>query len=67
MVPPSQFIPVAEDAGLIHELTLWLLDEACRQLAAWRAALLGYYMFSSYFFLFFNIFCNFLIFCWDTI
>ncbi|MDR6768869.1 diguanylate cyclase (GGDEF)-like protein/PAS domain S-box-containing protein [Acidovorax delafieldii] len=38
MVPPSQFIPVAEDAGLIHELTLWLLDEACRQLAAWRAA-----------------------------
>ena len=38
MVPPSQFIPVAEDAGLIHELTLWLLDEACRQLAAWRTA-----------------------------
>nr|WP_060987347.1 EAL domain-containing protein [uncultured Acidovorax sp.] len=38
MVPPSQFIPVAEDAGLIHELTLWLLDEGCRQLAAWRAA-----------------------------
>ena len=38
MVPPSQFIPVAEDAGLIHELTLWLLDEACRQLAAWRCA-----------------------------
>ena len=38
MVPPSQFIPVAEEAGLIHELTLWLLDEACRQLAAWRAA-----------------------------
>ncbi|HVL46439.1 MAG TPA: EAL domain-containing protein [Acidovorax sp.] len=38
MVPPSQFISVAEDAGLIHELTLWLLDEACRQLAAWRAA-----------------------------
>ncbi|PJI97043.1 diguanylate cyclase/phosphodiesterase with PAS/PAC sensor(s) [Acidovorax sp. 69] len=38
MVPPSQFIPVAEEAGLIHTLTLWLLDEACRQLAAWRAA-----------------------------
>lgn len=38
MVPPGQFIPVAEEAGLIHELTLWLLDEACRQLAAWRAA-----------------------------
>ncbi|WP_298211404.1 EAL domain-containing protein [Acidovorax sp.] len=38
MVPPSQFIPVAEETGLIHGLTLWLLDEACRQLAAWRAA-----------------------------
>ncbi|RQO81331.1 EAL domain-containing protein [Acidovorax sp. FJL06] len=38
MVPPSQFIPVAEEAGLIHALTLWLLDEACRQLAAWRTA-----------------------------
>ncbi|MFN3439051.1 MAG: EAL domain-containing protein [Acidovorax sp.] len=37
-VPPSQFIPVAEEAGLIHDLTLWLLDEACGQLAAWRAA-----------------------------
>lgn len=42
MVPPSQFIPVAEEAGLIHELTLWLLDEACRQLTAWRAA--GHYV-----------------------
>ncbi|OGB11586.1 MAG: diguanylate cyclase [Burkholderiales bacterium RIFCSPHIGHO2_12_FULL_65_48] len=38
MVPPSRFIPVAEEAGLIHELTLWLLDEACAQLSAWRAA-----------------------------
>ena len=38
MVPPDRFIPVAEEAGLIHELTLWLLDEACAQLAAWRAA-----------------------------
>lgn len=37
-VPPGQFIPVAEEAGLIHELTLWLLDEACAQLSAWRAA-----------------------------
>ena len=38
VVPPCRFIPVAEEAGLIHELTLWLLDEACRQLAAWRTA-----------------------------
>ncbi|KRD49107.1 diguanylate cyclase [Acidovorax sp. Root275] len=38
MVPPTRFIPVAEEAGLIHQLTLWLLDEACAQLSAWRAA-----------------------------
>ena len=37
-VPPSQFIPVAEEAGLIHELTLWVLEEACTQLALWRAS-----------------------------
>lgn len=37
-VPPGRFIPVAEDAGLIHELTLWLIEEACAQLAAWRTA-----------------------------
>ncbi|MBY0409865.1 MAG: EAL domain-containing protein, partial [Burkholderiaceae bacterium] len=38
MVPPSKFIPIAEESGLIHPLTLWLLDEACRQLVAWRKA-----------------------------
>ena len=38
VVPPNQFIPVAEEAGLINELTLWVLDEACGQLAAWRRA-----------------------------
>ena len=37
-VSPDQFIPVAEETGLIHPLTLWLLDEACRQLAVWRAS-----------------------------
>jgi diguanylate cyclase (GGDEF)-like protein/PAS domain S-box-containing protein len=38
MIPPSRFIPVAEEAGMIHELTLWLLNEACRQLAMWRTS-----------------------------
>lgn len=36
-VAPLRFIAVAEDAGLIHQLTAWLIDAACSQLAAWRA------------------------------
>lgn len=34
-VPPSQFIPVAERTGLIHELDEWVLNAACRQLRDW--------------------------------
>ncbi|RJF99272.1 EAL domain-containing protein [Noviherbaspirillum saxi] len=37
VVSPVRFIPVAEDCGLIGELGNWVLDEACRQLAQWRA------------------------------
>jgi diguanylate cyclase (GGDEF)-like protein len=36
MVPPSEFIPVAEDAGLIQPLTAWALDEGLAALATWR-------------------------------
>lgn len=36
-VPPAQFIPLAEETGLIHPLTQWLVDESCTQLKAWRA------------------------------
>jgi EAL domain-containing protein (putative c-di-GMP-specific phosphodiesterase class I)/GGDEF domain-containing protein len=35
-VAPSEFIPVAESAGLIDGIGHWLLGEACRQLAVWR-------------------------------
>lgn len=36
IVPPSEFIPVAEDTGLIHEVGRWVINESCRQLAEWK-------------------------------
>jgi diguanylate cyclase (GGDEF)-like protein/PAS domain S-box-containing protein len=37
-IPPIQFIPLAEESGLILEIGAWVLRDACRTLQRWREA-----------------------------
>ncbi len=36
LIGPTEFIPLAEANGLIHEIGSWVLKEACRQCVAWQ-------------------------------
>lgn len=36
-ISPAQMVPVLEESGLVHEIGLWTLNAACKQLREWRA------------------------------
>lgn len=38
MIPPDNFIPLAEETGLITDIGLWCLRTACSQIAEWQSA-----------------------------
>jgi len=41
LVPPDDFIRIAEETGMIREIGLWVLSEACERMCKWRQAFPG--------------------------
>ena len=39
LIPPTEFIPISEEIGLILPLGRWVLEQVCQQTSAWRAEL----------------------------
>lgn len=37
LVPPAEFIPVAERSGLINDIGTWVLETACKQVKSWHS------------------------------
>ncbi|MHB1446734.1 MAG: putative bifunctional diguanylate cyclase/phosphodiesterase [Acidimicrobiales bacterium] len=37
LLSPDEFLPTADEAGLMGAIDTWVLEEACRQMAAWRS------------------------------
>jgi diguanylate cyclase (GGDEF)-like protein len=44
LVPPDEFIPLAEQIGLIGSLSDWVIGEACKQASAWQKQGLDFYV-----------------------
>ena len=36
LIPPSEFVPVSEETGLIVPMTLWILRNSCQQMVEWQ-------------------------------
>jgi diguanylate cyclase (GGDEF)-like protein/PAS domain S-box-containing protein len=44
LVPPDEFIPLAEQVGLIGSLSDWVIGEACRQASVWQDQGMDFYV-----------------------